>query len=468
MAETISTFNCCANAKNTILYSIDTPEEIEAKIKSANLVHISKSWQNPDIRSLFFHSLILALEQNKAKLGEIYCSESSLGRSRFEREFHRMLQQINLYSNEGWLWSKHRESVNLHDRFLEKHWIPVGPVVVFGASNFPLAYGTLGGDTIGALAAGCPVIVKGHSLHAGTSTLLAKITDEVLAENDFPPGVFGHVLDKGFQAGQRLIMDERIKAGAFTGSTTGGMSLFRLAQNRKSPIPFFAEMGSLNPVILLRKSNDSIENWRNLANAVAEDAGQFCTKPGLILVPIERLDEIRIRLQKEMECCPSFPMLHPEIYEKYEAKLKELEKAIPVTRFSNNTPWNGDRAIASCTMQEFIGFQKLQEEVFGPFTCLVGYSETDEITSLFSCIGGQLTTTFIGSNPEKERFWSIAQEHSGRIVINGVPTGVEVTRNMNHGGPFPASTDVRYSSVGEASIQRFFRPLTVQKSSEDL
>jgi NADP-dependent aldehyde dehydrogenase len=467
LAESISTFNCRADAKNTVLYSIDTPEEIEAKIKSAHLVHSSKNWQNPDLRSIFFRSLILALEQNKAALCEIYCSESSLGSIRFEREFHRMLQQINLYSNEGHLWSKHRESVKLPDRLMEKRWIPIGPVVVFSASNFPLAYGTLGGDTIGALAAGCPVIVKGHSLHAGTSTMLAKITSEVLAANQVPPGVFGHVLDKGFLAGQRLIMDERIKAGAFTGSTIGGMSLFRLAQDRKSPIPFFAEMGSLNPVILLRESNDTIENWRDLANAVTENAGQFCTKPGLILVPIERLDEVRNRLQKELEMCTSFPMLHPEIYKKYEAKLKELEQDIPVTRFSNNTPWNGDRAIASCTIQEFLEAPKLQEEVFGPFTCLVGYSETEEIHSLFSCIGGQLTTTFIGINPEKQGVWSIALEHSGRIVINGVPTGVEVTRSMNHGGPFPASTDVRYSSVGEASIQRFFRPLTVQKNSKD-
>jgi NADP-dependent aldehyde dehydrogenase len=468
LAESISTFNCRADAKNTALYAIDTPEELEAKITSAHRVHISKHWQNPDLRRQFFSSLIEALEHNKAALNIIYCSESSLSDARFEREFYRTLHQISTYSNEGYLWSKHRESVELPHRFLEKFWIPIGPVVVFGASNFPLAYGTLGGDTIGALAAGCPVLVKGHSLHAGTSTLLAKITSEVLVAHQLPLGVFGHILDKGFRAGQRLIMDERIKVGAFTGSISGGMSLFKLAQNRKTPIPFFAEMGSLNPVIVLRNSNTGLENWKNLANAVTEDAGQFCTKPGLILVPVERMKEIKTKLREELERNPSYPMLHPEIYNKYEAKLKDLEQVIPVTRFSNNTPWNGDRAIASCTLQEFMDAPKLHEELFGPFTCLIGYSRLEEIESLYRCIGGQLTTTFIGIHPEKERIWSIAQEHSGRIVVNGVPTGVEVNRIMNHGGPFPASTDVRYSSVGEASIQRFLRPVSVQINSAGL
>jgi NADP-dependent aldehyde dehydrogenase len=468
LAETISTFNCSADSKNTAYYAIDTHDSIEAKITGAHSVHRSKSWQNPDLRRQFFSSLLLALEHHKAALKTIYCSESSLSEARFEREFHRMVHQITSYSNEGCILAQRRESVELPNRILEKSWLPIGPVVVFGASNFPLAYGTLGGDTVGALAAGCPVVVKGHSLHAGTSNFLAEITAEVLATHRLPSGVFSHVLDKGYEAGQRILLDERIKAGAFTGSISGGMSLFKFAQNRKNPIPFFAEMGSLNPVIVLRNSNSGVENWKNLANAVTEDAGQFCTKPGLILVPIERLEEIKSKLREELERNPSYPMLHPDIYNKYEAKLKEIDPIIPLLRYTNHTPWNGDRAIASCTLQDFIDSPILHEEVFGPFTCLIGYSNLEEIERLYCCIGGQLTTTFIGIQPEKERIWSIAQEHSGRLVVNGVPTGVEVNRNMNHGGPFPSSTDVRYTSVGEASILRFLRPITVQFSSTDL
>jgi NADP-dependent aldehyde dehydrogenase len=185
-------------------------------------------------------------------------------------------------------------------------------------------------------------------------------------------------------------------------------------------------------------------------------------------VPIERLEEIKSKLREELERISSYPMLHPDIYNKYEAKLKEIDPIIPILRYTNHTPWNGDRAIASCTLQDFIDSPILHEEVFGPFTCLIGYSNLEEIERLYCCIGGQLSTTFIGIQPEKERIWSIAQEHSGRLVVNGVPTGVEVNRNMNHGGPFPSSTDVRYTSVGEASILRFLRPITVQFSSTDL
>ncbi|MFM7388435.1 MAG: aldehyde dehydrogenase family protein, partial [Bacteroidota bacterium] len=243
MADTISTFHCRTNSVNGSSYAITTPAELLHALASADHAHASGIWQKIEIREAFFPLLIKEIERNKAPLQEVYCAETSLSPARFEREFQRMLQQIVSYGREGIALAKRTETTVLIDKTLTKKWMPVGPVVVFGASNFPLAYGTLGGDTIGALAAGCPVIVKGHPFHAGTSTLLLNVVSHVLNDLKLPGGVFSHVLDEGYLAGQQLIMDERIKACAFTGSMNGGLSLYRLAQQRKIPVPFFAEMG---------------------------------------------------------------------------------------------------------------------------------------------------------------------------------------------------------------------------------
>lgn len=466
--ESISTFHCKNNSINGFSYAITTPEELLHIIVSADHAHASGIWQNLDIREAFFPLLIEEIERNKAPLREVYCAESSLSPARFEREYQRMLRQITSYAREGIAWAQRTETTVLVDKTLSKKWIPVGPVVVFGASNFPLAYGTLGGDTIGALAAGCPVIVKGHPYHAGTSSLLSMVVSRVLNDLKLPRGIFNHVLDEGFLAGQQLIMDERIKAGAFTGSMNGGMSLYRLAQQRKSPIPFFAEMGSLNPVIWLNDVKSVVKNLQDLARSVTEDAGQFCTKPGLMLFPIEELDALSTIFREAMERSESYPMLHPEIYRKYNSRLEEIQQVKHVTRFSNNIPWNADRAFAQCTLQEFLATKVLHHEVFGPFTCLIGYERLEDVEALFPCIGGQLTVSFFGMTPTTEHVWKVAEQFAGRMIINGVPTGVEVESTMNHGGPFPATTDVRYSSVGEASISRFFRTITVQKSLKNL
>lgn len=468
MADTISTFHCRTNSVNGSSYAITTPEELLHALASADHAHASGIWQKIEIREAFFPLLIKEIERNKAPLQEVYCAETSLSPARFEREFQRMLQQITSYAREGIALAKRTETTALIDKTLTKKWMPVGPVVVFGASNFPLAYGTLGGDTIGALAAGCPVIVKGHPFHAGTSTLLSKVVSHVLNDLKLPEGVFSHVMDEGYLAGQQLIMDGRIKAGAFTGSMNGGMSLYRLAQQRKIPVPFFAEMGSLNPVIWLSDVKNVAENLQELASSVTEDAGQFCTKPGLILFPIEELEALSCIFQEALERCESYPMLHPEIFRKYNARLEEIQHVQQVTRFSNNIAWNADRALAQCTLEEFLATEALHHEVFGPFTCLVGYERLEDIEALFPCVGGQLTISFFGMNPTTENIWKVAEHYAGRMIINSVPTGVAVEPTMTHGGPFPATTDMRYSSVGEASLLRFFRPITVQKSLKDL
>jgi NADP-dependent aldehyde dehydrogenase len=460
----ITTFHCRSNTPNPISYEVSSLEDLDRKICLAQEVYESKLWDNPLVRRSFFEHLTLQLIDRQADLMAIYCRESSLTEERFLREFSRMLHQIKVYEREGALRIEPLAAQSFNDRTLIKRLLPLGPIAVFGASNFPLAYGTLGGDTIGALASGCPVIVKGHPLHAGTSAFLAEIAEETLKCLGLPRGIFGHVLDDGFELGQKLIQDPRILGGAFTGSLVGGMSLFQLANQRKNPIPFFAEMGSLNPVIILDNVPNLEEQVNCLASAITEDAGQFCTKPGIILVPKEMFLKAQELLVQHFTAIPSHPMLHPSIYERYVSRLKEIEQHLTVNRFGEPIPWHGLSALVSLSLAEFLNLEPLHHEVFGPFTCLLSYEEPSQLKDLFRCIGGQLTVSFMGLNPENEPLWEFAQQYAGRMIVNGVPTGVLVERNMHHGGPFPSSTDARFSSVGEASLFRFLRPISVQKN----
>jgi NADP-dependent aldehyde dehydrogenase len=463
--RTIRTFNCRENSLNTSTYTISTQEELGETLAHAEAIHRSTVWQNQEVRKTFFTQLSACLLIQKSAIEELYCSESSLSHERFEREFQRTLNQLDAYIKEGLNRLEECQRSELSDRTLEKRWLPVGPVAVFGASNFPLAYGTLGGDALGALAAGCPVIVKGHPLHAGTSSLLAQIAHEVLAAMELPKGIFGHVLDDGFALGCSLIQDARIKAGAFTGSQSGGMALTKLAQDRKHPIPFFAEMGSLNPVIFSNNCSNKTALLSALAKAVTEDAGQFCTKPGILFVPSEAAQAMEQAFKILLKDQPSHPMLHPSIYEKYCARLEALEnQGVKVTRFKAELPWHADRAFTSITFEQLLQTDALHHEVFGPFTCLVSYEYLTQVEALLASIGGQLTVTLIGTSVEIEPLKQIAQRFCGRMIINGVPTGVVVDPAMHHGGPFPSSSDARFTSVGEDSLKRFIRPFCLQKN----
>jgi len=464
LRRTLQTFNCAENQWNTPQYSVSTPLELENLLANAEALHLSGVWQNPNLREFFFHQLIEELQTNKSKLQVITCKESSLNAVRFNAEFERMIQQIRLYSVEGKHWSEFEDCADLPDRKLIKKYLPIGPVVVFGASNFPLAYGTLGGDTIGALAVGCPVLVKGHPLHAGTSYFLAELVAQCVEKLCLPYGLFGHVMDDQYQLAQLLVRDNRVKAGAFTGSEQGGKTLHTLAQQRDEPMPFFAEMGSINPVIVLPKAKCIDTHISRLVGAMTQDAGQFCTKPGLICYPESEASPFLSAFIKAIRQATFFPMLHPSIVEKYLNRLQEIEDAgIEVTKYSNGKAWHGVVAFADMTIHEFLRIKPLHHEVFGPFTCLVRYKDQEDLLGIWPKIHGQLTTTFIGQDPEASTFYTVASLNCGRIIHNQVPTGVMVTRAMQHGGPFPASSDARFSSVGEASLMRFLRPITVQK-----
>jgi NADP-dependent aldehyde dehydrogenase len=343
--------------------------------------------------------------------------------------------------------------------------------VVFGASNFPLAYSTLGGDTVSALAAGCPVIVKAHPYHPETSFLVGEAIQNAINQTDFSPGLFSQLFDNGYEVAKQLVQDNRIKAAGFTGSYRGGIALFDLVQKRDNPIPFFAEMGSSNPVFVFPELlYEKKEEWTSIfAKSITNDAGQFCTKPGIFFVPNTSSGEDFIeKLCNKVLAEPSFYMLHPTICSSYEKnKMKRLNdsKGVLFEKQGELDSNQGRQGILVTNVEDLFENTTQQEEVFGPFAVVFRYNTNDELKRAIELLNGQLTSSILCSDRELEEYdeiiFTIIQK-AGRIIRNGVPTGVRVCESMHHGGPFPATTDSRFTAVGTDSILRFTRPVVYQ------
>ncbi len=411
--------------------------------------------------------------------------ESGLPEGRIVGERGRTVGQLKMFAEllrEGsWLEASvdtalpDREPVPKPD--LRKMLIPVGPVVVFGASNFPLAFSTAGGDTASALAAGNSVIVKAHNSHPGTSELVASAIIKAADETGMPDGVFSHLQDSGFIVGQQLVTAPQIKAVAFTGSFGGGMALLDLAASRKDPIPVFAEMGSINPVILLPgalKDNPQ-EIARACAGSITLGAGQFCTNPGLIIGVDEILTEpFKKYLGEEISAIAPSTMLNKGILSNYEQKKSEAISQSGVKTISkspDSSDGSGSPLVAAVDANEFISNPRLHEEVFGPYSLVVNCNTPEQLNEVVEKLEGQLTVSVMGTTLDLDNFKDVIEklkEKAGRIIFNGMPTGVEVCPSMHHGGPFPATIDSRFTSVGTSAIKRFVRPFTYQSWPDEL
>jgi NADP-dependent aldehyde dehydrogenase len=355
---------------------------------------------------------------------------------------------------------------------IRKMSIPLGPVVVFGASNFPLAYSTAGGDTAAALAAGCPVIVKSHPMHAGTGELVASAIIKAAEKTGMPNGVFSNLNSSGIEVGQQLVANPKIKAVGFTGSIKGGRALLDLAAKREEPIPVFAEMGSINPVLILPKAleNRNEEIATTYAGSITLGTGQFCTNPGLILgIKSDALSAFINHLSQEIMDINTACMLHPDIKKAYNANKEKViaQDHVSVTaNFASDVANNhAQQAVVSVNGNTFLENPTLHIEVFGPFSMVVQCENITELEQVIASLEGQLTGTVIADNDEISDYSNIIaalQNRVGRIIFNGVPTGVEVCESMVHGGPYPASTDSRFSAVGISSIKRWVRPFSYQ------
>jgi alpha-ketoglutaric semialdehyde dehydrogenase len=356
---------------------------------------------------------------------------------------------------------------------------PIGPVGVFAASNFPLAFSTAGGDTASALAAGCPVIVKAHSSHLGTNELVATAIINAAQKCNMPDGVFSSLIGVGASLGQQLVKHPGIKAVGFTGSFRGGMALLKAAiTEREEPIPVYAEMSSINPVLVLpNKIKDNIDEvTEQISASITLGVGQFCTNPGLLFVIKDEHTETFIeKLAQTLQQVLPAPMLSQGICGAYYKERQHLlsTKGVDVVLAGNDEgvgDYKGSASLAKTTGKQLALNASLQNEVFGPFSLVVVCDDEDDLRSALQTLRGQLTATVIGTAQDLKQFHGcvdILVARVGRVVYNGVPTGVEVCHAMMHGGPFPATTFSHFTSVGTEAIKRFLRPVCYQECPQE-
>lgn len=357
--------------------------------------------------------------------------------------------------------------------------LPLGPVAVFGASNFPLAFSVAGGDTASALAAGCPVIVKAHSAHLGTSELVGRAIQQAVAGLGLHEGVFSLLIGAGRTLGESLVAHPSIKAVGFTGSRQGGVALQRIAQQRAEPIPVYAEMSSINPVFLLPGALAA--RAEGLASAFADSltlgAGQFCTNPGLVLaMDGPGLDAFVAAAAQALGKKPAQTMLTPGIYDAYCSGKAALQAADGVSTVaeglsSEGRPNAAQAALYLSDAEHLLAEVALQAEVFGPAALLIRVQDEDTLHRVAEHLEGQLTATLLldeSDHPLARTLLPVLERKAGRILVNGFPTGVEVCHAMVHGGPYPATTNAMYTSVGAQAIDRFLRPVCYQDVPEAL
>lgn len=431
----------------------------------------------------FLETLAEILESNRATIVPLAVKESNLPEGRINGELGRTTGQIRLFANlvkEG-SWVEATIDPAMPDRSplpradIRRFLTPLGPVVVFGASNFPLAFSTAGGDTISALAAGCPVIYKAHPAHPETSKKVADCIQQALMVSGLPTGIFTHV-EGGIAEGQALVQHPMAKAIAFTGSHTGGMALFHLANQREEPIPVFAEMGSVNPVFCfsqkLEKENDALA--KAFVASLTLGAGQFCTNPGLIFVPEKQAQSFEQAIATELQAVAAAPMLHPGIAQAYYNSIQALEARNELRWVKVAEPKhliNGSPALAQINLADWLRDKQFQKEVFGSFALMVVYQDIAELSDVAKQLEGQLTITVWAETEELQSLLSLInllEEKCGRLLFKGVPTGVEVGVAMQHGGPFPATTAPNSTSVGAYAIKRFVRPIAFQDMPQEL
>lgn len=419
-------------------------------------------------RAEFLRAIADSLERRKEQIVPRAMSESALPEARLSGELARTCGQLRMFASivEAGSWS----DVRIDPAQPNRQPLPapdtrsmlraIGPVAVFGASNFPLAFSVAGGDTASALAAGCSVIVKAHPAHPGTSEIAAEAVIEAAKSTGMPEGVFSLLFDDGYEIGEALVKHPGIKAVGFTGSQRGGLALWRIANDRPVPIPVYAEMGSVNPTIVL-PGKLTAEFASGLHASATAGVGQFCTNPGLVIT-VGDAAAFRDAFVGKMTATPAGTMLTEGIAMAYAEGLQNLSAcATALAPFT--VP--GAPAVMEVDASRFLRNPSLQEEVFGPATLLVACSDRAEALEVIRSLQGQLTGSIHGTDEEIVDAQEIVDELEdkvGRLIVNQFPTGLEVNASIVHGGPFPATTDSRTTSVGGRAILRWARPVCYQ------
>jgi len=463
-----------------------TEEEVDLAARLSSEAFVAYSRTSGDVRGAFLRTIATKIESIAGEIVERAGRETALPPARLQGETARTCAQLRLFADvaeEGSWVSARIDHADSDRKPLPRPDIrsmlrPLGPIVVFGASNFPLAFSVAGGDTASALAGGNPVIVKAHAAHPGTSELVGQMVRDSVRECGLPEGAFSLLFGTGAEIGVALMKHPLVKGGGFTGSRTAGRILMDVAGSRPEPIPFYAEMSSTNPVFILpgalRERSESIA--AGLHTSFTMGAGQFCTKPGMVFFPhSSEAATFTEKLRQLVAGSAPFHLLTKSIYSSYDAALAgrknntavrlvaEVRKGAPDCGFAVGA------ALFETDADTFLS-SHLDAEIFGPTTLLVRHSKRDQILEIARSLEGQLTATIHGTAQDLHDFAdliSILEGRVGRLVFNGFPTGVEVCNAMVHGGPYPSTSDGRSTSVGTRAIFRFTRPVCYQGFPED-
>jgi len=465
-------------------FAVGTPELVEAACAATEEAFWSYGYSTREERATFLNAIADEIEARADAITEIGSQETGLPEVRLQGERGRTVGQLRLFAEHilkgDYLDRRHDEA--LPDRKplprpdLKLVQRPIGPVAVFGASNFPLAFSTAGGDTAAALAAGCPVVVKGHSAHPGTGEVVADAIKAAVDKCGREPGVFSLIQGGSRDVGSALVQHPFIRAVGFTGSLAGGRALFDLCARRPDPIPFFGELGSVNPMFLLpnalqARGTEIANGW---VASLTMGAGQFCTNPGIaVMISGDAADAFEGAASTALASIKAQTMLTDGIAEAYRSGSDRIAGATGVREVLTTVcdMRNATPHLYGTTGKAWLANRELGEEVFGPLGLVVRVDSSDEMLTVARTLEGQLTCTLHMDASDTELAQSlmpVLERKAGRLLANGFPTGVEVCDSMVHGGPYPASTNFGATSVGTLSIRRFLRPVCYQNMPDAL
>lgn len=466
-------------------YSEATEAEVDEALRTAGDAFESYRRRLPENRARFLREVATQIESLGEELIDRANRETALGVERLRGERGRTMAQLRMFADliEEGSWVDARIDHAIPDRKplppkpdLRRMLIPMGPVVVFGASNFPLAFSVAGGDTASALAAGCPVVVKAHPAHPGTSELVAIAIDRAAKQTGMPDGVFSILHGRSPDLSLALVRHPITSAVGFTGSLKAGRALFNAAAARANPIPVYAEMGSVNPVFLLpgALAERGEQVALGLKQSVTLGVGQFCTKPGVVVgIEGEATRRFAQSAAELMKSSSPAALLHAGVHSAYLEGVKQVSRVPGVKVAAATAGPSSTQVVPTLFLADantFLAHERLGEELFGPSAVLVTASSKDQMMQIARELEGHLTATIHGTNNDLREFAELVdvlQQKVGRLIFNGFPTGVEVCPSMQHGGPYPATTDSRTTSVGTAAIERFVRPICWQNFPQE-
>ncbi|MFZ5962373.1 aldehyde dehydrogenase (NADP(+)) [Thalassococcus sp. BH17M4-6] len=459
-------------------FSAGTPDLVNRACEAAEEAFWSYGYTSRADRAAFLNAIADEIEARAEQITDIGTRETGLPEARLQGERGRTTGQLRMFADHILKgdYLDRRHDTALPDRAplprpdLKMVQRPIGPVAVFGASNFPLAFSTAGGDTAAALAAGCPVVVKGHPAHPGTGEIVAEAIHAAIQSRGIAPGVFSLVQDGTREVGQALVQHPLIRAVGFTGSLGGGRALYDLCAQRPEPIPFFGELGSVNPMFLLAQAAKArgAEVGTGWAGSLTMGAGQFCTNPGIAVVESGSDGDAFVKAAAEaLKDVQAQCMLTDGIAKAYQSGKSRFDGREGVTPVlvTDSDGRNATPNLYETDAKTYLQDHTLGEEVFGPLGLVVRVSGPDEMVTLARGLEGQLTCTLHmdeGDTAQAQQLLPVLERKAGRVLANGFPTGVEVADAMVHGGPYPASTNFGATSVGTLSIRRFLRPVCYQ------